>query len=90
MTGRVIVGLLWLTILIVVAGAWSAGASIVERPGIPGIRVLEPPAPAPPRVDLYGNEVEDAVGDYRIDFDGEVYERHSPDTEVSRLAGPSV
>ena len=90
MTGRVIVGLLWLTMLIVVAGAWSAGAGIVERPGISALDLLEPPAPPPPRMDLYGNEVEEAVGDYRIDFDGEVYERHSPDTEVSRLAGPSV
>jgi hypothetical protein len=87
MTGRVIVGLLWLTMLIVVAGAWSAGASSVEKPGI---SLLEPVAPTPPRVDLYGNEVENAIGDYRIDFDGEVYERHSPDTEVARLGSPST
>jgi hypothetical protein len=87
MTGRVIVGLLWLTILIVVAGAWSAGAGIVE---MPGISIIEPPVPTPPRIDLYGNEVEDALGDYRIDFDGEVYERHSPDTDVSRLKSPSA
>jgi hypothetical protein len=79
--------LLWLTILIVVAGAWSAGAGIIERPGI---SAPAPSAPAPSRIDLYGNEVEDAVGDYRIDFDGEVYERHSPDTDVARLASPSV
>jgi hypothetical protein len=79
--------LLWLAILIVVAGAWSAGAGIVEKPGI---GLLDPEPPVPPRIDLYGNEVEEAVGDYRIDFDGEVYERHSPDTEVARLGTPSA
>jgi hypothetical protein len=82
--------LLWLTILIVVAGAWSAGASSVERPEIGLLAPAAPIAPPAPRLDLYGNEVEDAVGDYRLDFDGEVYERHSPDTEVARLASPSA
>jgi len=42
----------------------------------------------PPKVDVHGNEVDDAVGDYRIDVQGEIYERHSPQTEVSRLAPP--
>ena len=41
-----------------------------------------------PRVDRYGNEIEDAVGDYRIDPGGDVYESHSPDTEVTRLSVP--
>jgi outer membrane lipoprotein-sorting protein len=44
--------------------------------------------PAEPRVDVYGNEIEDALGDYRIDPSGDVYERHSPETEVARLASP--
>ena|SRR5689334_4650073 len=43
---------------------------------------------APPKVDVLGNQVDDAVGDYRIDVQGEVYERHSPQTEVSKLAPP--
>jgi hypothetical protein len=43
---------------------------------------------AAPKVDVLGNEVDDAVGDYRIDVQGEVYERHSPQTEVSKLAPP--
>jgi hypothetical protein len=41
-----------------------------------------------PKVDLFGNEIDDAVGDYRVDVKGEIYERHSPDTEVSRLRPP--
>lgn len=43
-----------------------------------------------PRVDLIGNEVEDALADYRIDQGGSVYERHSPDTAVQRLGSPST
>ena len=44
--------------------------------------------PAEPRVDVYGNEIEDAIGDYRIDPRGDVYESHSPDTEVTHLKPP--
>lgn len=43
-----------------------------------------------PRVDVYGNEVEDAVGDYRVDGTGDLYETHSPDTEVTRLGPPTT
>ena len=40
------------------------------------------------RIDIYGNEIEDAVGDYRVDPRGDVYESHSPDTEVTHLGPP--
>ena len=40
------------------------------------------------RVDLYGNDVSDAVGDYRVDPSGELYEGHAPDTAVLKL-GPA-
>lgn len=43
---------------------------------------------AEPHLDVYGNEIEDAVTDYRIDSAGGVYERHSPETEVPRLGPP--
>ena len=42
------------------------------------------------RVDRYGNPIETAIGDYRIDQSGEIYERHSPDTAVPRLGVPSA
>lgn len=45
---------------------------------------------AEPRVDLYGNEISDAVGDYRVDRGGDLYERHAPDTAVLRLGPPGV
>jgi len=38
--------------------------------------------------DLYGNEVSDAVARYRLDETGSLYEVHSPQTELPRLASP--
>jgi hypothetical protein len=43
-----------------------------------------------PRVDLNGNEIDAAVGDYRIDRRGEMYERHAPDTALLRLNAPEL
>lgn len=43
-----------------------------------------------PRVDLYGNEIDNALGAYGIDNRGDLYERHSPGTKVTRLAAPSL
>ena len=39
-------------------------------------------------VDLYGNEVTDAVAKYKFDATGSLYETHSPQTELPRLASP--
>jgi hypothetical protein len=41
-------------------------------------------------VDRYGNRIEEAVGDYRIDPRGDIFERHSPATEIPRLPDPSA
>lgn len=41
-----------------------------------------------PSMDLYGNEVTEAVAKYLLDSRGALYEEHSPQTEVPRLAGP--
>jgi len=43
-----------------------------------------------PRIDLNGNEIDAAVGDYRIDRRGELYERHAPDTALLRLTAPEL
>jgi hypothetical protein len=43
---------------------------------------------ADPRVDLNGNEIDDAVSDYRVDNRGELYERHAPDTALLHLGAP--
>jgi hypothetical protein len=39
-------------------------------------------------VDLYGNEVSDAIATYSLDPAGGLYELHSPQTELPRLASP--
>jgi hypothetical protein len=39
-------------------------------------------------VDLYGNEVIDAIATYSLDPGGSLYEVHSPNTELPRLASP--
>jgi hypothetical protein len=39
-------------------------------------------------VDLYGNEVSDAVARYTLDPAGSLYELHSPQTELTRLGSP--
>jgi hypothetical protein len=41
-----------------------------------------------PAMDLYGNEVTDAVANYWLDSRGALYEEHSPQTEVPRLKAP--
>jgi hypothetical protein len=41
-------------------------------------------------VDRYGNPIEEAIGDYRVDPRGDIFERHSPTTAVPRLPDPSV
>jgi hypothetical protein len=41
-------------------------------------------------VDIYGNDVDDAVGKYRVDPRGELYEGHAPDTALLKLRSPSA
>jgi hypothetical protein len=38
---------------------------------------------------MYGNEVQRAIGGYRVDPRGELYEEHNPDTAVLKLGSPS-
>ena len=39
-------------------------------------------------VDMYGNEVTDAIATYTFDRRGSLYELHSPQTELPRLGIP--
>jgi hypothetical protein len=39
-------------------------------------------------MDVYGNEVTAAVATYKVDAAGTLYELHSPQTELPRLASP--
>ena len=72
-------------------GRMPPGIDLTDLLGIDSTR---PPASSDaageaPKVDVYGNEIQEAVGDYRVDRAGGMYESHSPDTEVPRL-GPKI
>jgi len=41
-------------------------------------------------VDAYGNEVTRAVAEYSLDPDGDLYELHSPQTEIPHLSAPKT
>jgi hypothetical protein len=58
--------------------------------GEPRVETGDPIEPPVPQFDLFGNEIEDAVADYRIDLRGGVYERHSPDTAVPKRKPPTT
>ena len=86
MTGlRVVIGLIWVVALLAGRDMWGAAspspiaatsAEITERASAP-------------RIDLFGNEVEEALAEYRLDVGGDVYERHSPETAVPKLGSPT-
>ena len=93
---RVVVGTIGGTLLMFWLGTMSgsAGQSVTshENFDLPTATVSEedlPPIgvePAERLIDRYGNTVERAVTDYRIDHRGDVYERHSPNTALPKLA----
>jgi hypothetical protein len=83
----------------VLAAAVFASRTITStQPPLPPVYAATPagidaPADRPPAdesgiVDLYGNEVTDAIATYRVDPAGSLYELHSPQTELPRLASP--
>jgi hypothetical protein len=39
--------------------------------------------------DVYDNDIQEAVGDYRVDAGGGIYESHAPNIEVAHL-GPKI
>jgi len=97
------VGVLWLCSFLAGPAVWGAGlssliaaslADITAQPALqPGAVIGAPRVEAgnsiEPGVDLLGNDVENAVADYRVDLGGDVYERHSPETAIPRLGSPS-
>ena len=43
-----------------------------------------------PRIDLSGNDVDDAVATYKLDSAGSLYEEHSPQIELPQVAPPKT
>lgn len=105
MTGvRIGIGVFWVLALIAGREGWRPGyasaiaatSAEITAPLAPtvgevgGAPPVEADDSADPRVDFLGNEIEDAIADYRIDLGGGVYERHSPETAVPKLGSPST
>lgn len=67
-----------------VAAPRTASFSSILRPAEEDLKLPSSEVP----LDLYGNEVRQAVERYKVDALGEWYEEHSPDTEVPKLAPP--
>jgi len=92
---RVLAWFLALSLLVAWGDTWMAqpSADATRIPAeFPATAILDQVFDEPretdvamPKIDVHGNEVNDAVGDYRVDRQGEIYERHSPDTEVRKL-----
>lgn len=69
-----------------------------------GVRIVPPSATSSPtadedpgegtdgmsKTDFEGDEVSPALATYGIDREGNLFEVHSPHTEVPRLAGPTI
>jgi hypothetical protein len=93
---RLVIATVWVAILLVTHGIWTATALPLDEPEV----VSDDSALSPGevwvgeqrqrRVDIYGNEVEDAVVDYRIDVRGDLYERHAPQTALPKPKRPDA
>ena len=84
MTKRIwiLIGVIWVLALLIATNTTAVSRDDAEYQTDTATQFVEP------RVDLYGNEISDAVGDYRVDGQGTIYEGHAPDTAVLKL-GPA-
>jgi hypothetical protein len=62
---------------------------LVEQAGAEDASITANPG-TQPQFDLFGNQIDEAVGDYRIDPRGDMYEQHAPDTALLKLGPPGV
>ena len=94
MRQRVWLALIAVAILFAAANTWTKQSAVWSTTSvIDNVRRTLPARDndwADPRIDLNGNEIDDAVSDYRVDRRGEMYERHAPDTALLRLSAPQL
>jgi len=99
---RIVFGIIWIVLVLVSHGIWTASAvssapAMAPQPhDTTSVSDLDvgpeawPDSPPARRVDVYGNEVEDAITEYRIDVRGDLYERHAPQTALPRPKRPGA
>lgn len=87
--GQLVRNVFFLLCLVLAMFAWgrSTGPGITR--GFPADAAV-PAAPTGPRLDRFGNPIEDALNDYRIDGQGELYESHAPETFVGQPGTPVI
>lgn len=86
-----------LAAVLIVCAFFSLSAHSGSEPVAKGFtqvdRAVRPTDPDPSddaqgAVDLFGNDVTDAVARYQFDATGSLYEVHSPQTEIPKLGSP--
>jgi hypothetical protein len=81
-----------LIVAVVAAPAFAAGSLLTPVPVISSRSVsqatVHPDLIRDEAVDAYGNEVTSAVAEYSLDGSGDLYEQHSPQTELPHLGSP--
>ena len=101
---RVWAVILAMAVLVAISNLWTKQSQTrqihaLAQPSPVATSVIDSKAPelpasdeerAEPHIDLNGNEIDDAVGDYRIDGRGEMYEHHAPDTALLHLNAPRL
>jgi hypothetical protein len=91
---RVTAGSFFTVGLLMAAGVWSAGSTtwrLFDTGPLPVQRTTPTSSlDRDPRLDVYGNPIEPAVNEYRLDWRGALYERNTPDTEIARLGDPEA
>jgi len=96
---RVLIGVIWVLSLLLGRGVWHSAAfsgssavairdttSVTDGEGGESSSVGNDRRQ--PQFDLFGNEIEPAMADYRVDRRGAMYERHAPETAVPKLGSP--
>ena len=82
-TARTLRSLLLVLSMLATMSAFGLASPAEEELLMPGAEEL-----LEPKIDLFGNAIDDAVTDYRLDERGDLYESHSPDTAILKL-GPA-
>jgi hypothetical protein len=82
-----------LVLVAIAVSAFGGGSFLTPRPVIASRMDWQAAKAAHARgghedIDAYGNEVTNAVAEYSFDDAGDLYELHSPQTELPRLGSP--
>jgi hypothetical protein len=98
---RVAMGVMWMCSLLLGRAVWSSSLEVIS----PDIHTVASGVPVPdmelngnrnraaepaPLTDVHGNELSPAVAEYSVDNRGDLYELHSPETDVPNLSDPSL